>query len=132
MIKFNELLALCTHLGQSFHQSRNTRQHNSYKNISIAGAIAFSVLSNLSCESVSQPAERTGQEGATAIRERIDLNACDARELEKLSGIGSKTATKIVEFRDRHGPFRRPEHLMLVDGISEKKFLAIAPYIEVR
>jgi competence protein ComEA len=132
MIKFNEFLALCTHRGQRFGESEKSRHCNIYRKLSNAIPIVFSVLMTASCEPVSTSGGKSAEEATPAILVRMDLNASDARELEKLSGIGSKSAAKIVEFRDRHGPFRRPEHLMLVDGISERKFLVIAPYIEVR
>jgi comEA protein len=61
----------------------------------------------------------------------ININTATAEELEVLPRIGPKTAQKIVEFREQHGPFRRVEHLMQIPGISEKKFLEIRPHIRV-
>jgi competence protein ComEA len=68
--------------------------------------------------------------GETA--ERIDLNAATAAELEKLPGIGKTVAERIVSHREQYGAFRRPEHLMMVRGISEQKFRAIRHRIMVR
>jgi len=42
--------------------------------------------------------------------------------LEALPGIGRELAVKIIEHRTRYGPFQKPEHLLIVDGISEKRF----------
>jgi competence protein ComEA len=53
---------------------------------------------------------------------RININSATARELESLPGIGKVMAERIVAHRQRHGPFRRAEHLMMVDGISDRKF----------
>jgi competence protein ComEA len=49
--------------------------------------------------------------------------------LERLPGIGPALASRIVEQRERYGPFRRAEHLMLVRGISERRFRQLRPYV---
>jgi competence protein ComEA len=57
--------------------------------------------------------------------ERININTASARELERLPGIGQGLAERIIEHRERFGPFRRPEHLIIVRGISDKRFRAL-------
>jgi competence protein ComEA len=52
-------------------------------------------------------------------------------ELEKLPGIGRGLAERIVAYREQHGPFRRVEHLMMVRGISEKKFRELQQWVRV-
>ena len=59
----------------------------------------------------------------------ININTASAEELEKLPGIGRKTAETIVAFRNENGPFRRVEHMMLIRGISEERFVELRPYI---
>jgi competence protein ComEA len=61
----------------------------------------------------------------------INLNTASIQELEKLPGIGKGIAERIVAHREQHGPFRRPEHLMMVRGISDQKFRAIRSKITV-
>ena len=61
----------------------------------------------------------------------ININTASAAELEKLPGIGAKTAEKIILHRERSGKFRRPENLMLVEGISDKKFRRIRNLVKV-
>ena len=63
---------------------------------------------------------------------RIEINSAAVSELENLPGVGRGLAKRIVAYREQHGPFRRVEHLMMVQGISEKKFRELQPYIEVR
>jgi competence ComEA-like helix-hairpin-helix protein len=63
--------------------------------------------------------------------ERININTASARELEVLPGIGKGLAERIVEHRQKYGPFGRPEHLIMVRGISEKRFVAIRDLITV-
>lgn len=58
-----------------------------------------------------------------------NINIASADELEKLPGIGRKTAETIIAFRAENGAFRRVEHLMLIRGISEERFIELRPYI---
>lgn len=62
----------------------------------------------------------------------IEINSASVTELERLPGVGSGLAARIVAHRAQFGPFRRVEHLMMVRGISEKKFQVLQRYIEVR
>lgn len=59
----------------------------------------------------------------------ININTASTGELEKLPHIGRKTAEAIVRFRTENGPFRRPEHLLLIRGVSEKRFLEIRQFL---
>lgn len=52
----------------------------------------------------------------------LNINTADKHSLEALPGIGAELAAKIIEHRTRYGPFRKPEHLLIVDGISERRF----------
>lgn len=61
----------------------------------------------------------------------VNINTATAQELEKLPNIGAKTAEKIIEYRERFGKFRRVENLMLVEGISDKKFRNMRHLIKV-
>lgn len=48
----------------------------------------------------------------------IDLNRAGAEELQILPGIGPALAGRILEHRQREGPFREPEDLLKVRGIG--------------
>jgi len=61
-----------------------------------------------------------------ASRPCLDLNTARAEELVELPGIGHALARKIIEHRERHGPFRRPEEVIIVEGLSGRKYRAIA------
>ena len=54
-----------------------------------------------------------------------------ATELAGLPGVGAKTAARIVEYRQKNGPFRKIEELMNVQGIGEKSFLKLKPQLTV-
>jgi competence protein ComEA len=65
---------------------------------------------------------------STAI---VNLNTASATEFEALPGIGAKTAARIIEYRQKNGPFKKVEELMNVRGVGEKNFLKLKPQITV-
>lgn len=60
----------------------------------------------------------------------VNINTASAEELARMPQIGEHYAKKIVEYRETYGPFRRPEHLMLVEGINDKKFRLIKDMVK--
>jgi competence protein ComEA len=59
----------------------------------------------------------------------ININTATLAELDRLPGIGPGLAARIIEHRARYGPFRRTEHLLIVPGISERRFAEMQPFI---
>ena len=51
--------------------------------------------------------------------EKIDLNTADEYELQRLPGIGEKTAADIIAYREANGPFETVEELDEVPGIGQ-------------
>ena len=71
----------------------------------------------------SSAAAQPASDGPTAERASlININTASPEELEKLPGVGKVIAERIVAQRKQYGPFRRAEHLMMVRGISDRKF----------
>jgi len=62
----------------------------------------------------------------------ININTASANELETLPGIGKGLAERIIEHRERFGPFRRTEHLIIVRGISDRRFRALRDLVTVQ
>lgn len=62
---------------------------------------------------------------------KVNLNKCDAEDLEKLPGIGEKTAQKILDYRKRNGNFKSVEELLEVQGIGEKKLESIRAHVYI-
>jgi competence protein ComEA len=60
----------------------------------------------------------------------LDINEASREELERLPGIGPALAARVVEHRERYGRFRRAEHLLMVRGISERRFRQLRPYLK--
>jgi competence ComEA-like helix-hairpin-helix protein len=61
----------------------------------------------------------------------INLNTATAAQLETLPGIGPGLANRIIEHRHKHGPFKRPQDLIIVRGFSAKRFRQIAHLLKV-
>lgn len=56
-----------------------------------------------------------------ALAGQVDINTADAETISaELNGIGLAKAKAIVEYREKHGPFRSADDLTLVKGIGEK------------
>jgi competence protein ComEA len=102
--------------------------------------LCFAAAANSSCVKLPRRAAASAAPGANVSlpvevappaddAPRVSLNHSSRAELEKLPGIGPALAARIVEWRERYGPFRRAEHLMLVRGISERLFRQLRPHI---
>jgi competence protein ComEA len=61
----------------------------------------------------------------------VNINTAPATELQTLPGIGAKTATRIVEYRQKNGPFKKIEEMMNVRGVGEKNFLKLKSQVTV-
>lgn len=61
----------------------------------------------------------------------IDINRASAEDFEKLPGVGAELARRIVEYREKSGPFKRVEDLLVIRGIGPKKWKGIRPYVRV-
>jgi len=67
----------------------------------------------------------------TASATLININTASIGELERLPGIGHGLAARILAHRNQYGRFRRTEHVMMVRGISERRFRAMRALITV-
>jgi competence protein ComEA len=54
--------------------------------------------------------------------ERLNINTASVRELAELKNVGPKYAVRIVEHRQKYGPFKLTEELMDVPGIGVRTF----------
>ncbi len=65
-------------------------------------------------------------------KEFVNINTASVDEMVKLPGVGPSTADKIVQYRKDSGGFKNIEELMDVNGIGEKKFERMKPYVKLR
>jgi competence protein ComEA len=57
--------------------------------------------------------------GSSSPAAEVDINTADAATMAReLKGIGIKRAEAIVEYRQKHGPFKSADELALVKGIG--------------
>jgi competence protein ComEA len=88
---------------------------------------------------VALPAQAAGATQSPAVNRPpvkpeaviVNLNTATTKDLETLPGIGARTALRILEYRQKNGPFKKIEELMNVQGIGEKSFLKLKPQVTV-
>src|ERR1043165_9948893 len=76
----------------------------------------------------AQPAPLISQAEATHAP-LININTASTADVESLPGIGKGIASRIVSFREQYGRFRRAEHLLMVRGISDRRFRAMRAFL---
>jgi competence protein ComEA len=94
--------------------------------VAITAALLWAVPLHVSAQQTSG-----GRSAAKAPAGVVNINTASAAELQGLPGIGAKTAARIVEYRTKNGPFKKPEDLMNVRGVGEKNFLKLKAQITV-
>ncbi len=95
-----------------------------------AAACLLAVHTPAASAAQSKPATRTSA-AKPAAGKPVNINTASAAELDALPGIGAKTATLIVEYRQKNGPFKKIEELMNIRGVGEKNFLKLKDQITV-
>lgn len=99
-------------------------------------ALLFAVGVLFAALFVSAPVAHAQEKSAkpkssASVTTPVNLNTATAAQLEKLPGIGARTAQLIVEHRQKNGNFKKVEELMNIKGIGEKSFLKIKPMVTV-
>lgn len=62
---------------------------------------------------------------------KVSINVGTKKELEKIQGIGPKTAERIVMYRNKKGKFKKLTDIEKVKGIGEKKYKRLKKYIKL-
>jgi len=62
---------------------------------------------------------------------KININTARPDQLQMLPGIGASLAARIVEYRRANGPFKVPEDLRNVKGLTAKRFGRIKELIRL-
>ena len=63
---------------------------------------------------------------------KVNINTANQEQLMSLKGIGESYAQRIIEYREKNGPFQTPEDLLKVKGIGEKNLDAIKDSVVVK
>lgn len=98
--------------------------------VETAAPAASAVQERSGSGSVSEIA--SGEELPVLAEKSIDLNAASLEDLEKLPGIGPVLAERILTFREESKGFGEIEELQDVEGIGEKTFAKLEPYVFVK
>ena len=61
----------------------------------------------------------------------FDLNTVTSQQLQRIPGVGPALANRIVQFREKNGGFKRIEELLVIPGISEKKWRVLRDYLSL-
>jgi competence protein ComEA len=78
--------------------------------LSVSGALAQARATN-----APEPAK------TAEVGKLVNVNQATVDQLTTINGIGPVMAKRIVEFREKNGPFKKMEDLLAVQGIGEKK-----------
>jgi competence protein ComEA len=62
---------------------------------------------------------------------KININKATVDQLMEIKGIGQSYAKRIVEYRDKNGPFKKIEDIKEIKGIGDKLFESIKDLITV-
>jgi competence protein ComEA len=81
-------------------------------------------------ESYDTPVDSSG-DLSDGDSELVNINTASKEQLMTLPGIGEKVATRIIEYRDKNGNFRKKEDIMKISGIKDKLFSKISDKITV-
>jgi competence protein ComEA len=107
-------------------------QHfNSYRLQSKLLALLILCFLFVSCNKNETKQNLTLENSVVAAENAVNINTASIEELEKLPNVGAKLAQKIVEHREKYGKFRKPEHLILVQGISDRRFRQLQNLIKI-
>ena len=62
----------------------------------------------------------------------VNINTATVEQLQTLPGVGPSTAKSIVRYREKNGPFRRVEDMLILKGMSRPRLQKLRPYVKVK
>jgi competence protein ComEA len=96
-----------------------------------AAALACAVVLGVAGETRLAAVGQDTRAAQPATAAPLNLNVATAADLEKLPGVGAAMATRILEYRQKSGGFKKVEELMNIQGIGERNFLRLKPLVTV-
>ena len=76
--------------------------------------------------------QRSQQVHGENSKGNVNINTATQTELENLTGIGPSLASKIIEYREENGKFKKIEDIQNVKGIGDAKYDGIKDEITVK
>jgi competence protein ComEA len=96
--------------------------------IAMCLVVAIGARAAMSWSATLYEARKIGTTGRGAYH--VDINTADVAELDLLPGIGRTLAGRIVEHRQKKGPFQTVEGLSQVPGLTAARVAKLRPLIE--
>ena len=69
--------------------------------------------------------------GLAGALDKVNINTADKEALSSLTGVGPVTAGRIIEYREKNGPFKSIDEITKIKGIGEKTFQKIKDLITI-
>jgi len=97
----------------------------------LRGSALAAGLGLLLCLGASAAPPAEPKAAAAAKPAAVDVNRASAADLQSVPGIGKSLAQRIIDFREKNGPFGKVDDLLKVQGIGEKSLEKLRPYLTV-
>lgn len=92
--------------------------------VALGLALALAVLTSVGTAAAAD-------KPAASAPARININTASVEQLTALPGVGARLAGRIVEYRQKQGPFKSTQELLNVKGVGEKNFQKIQGQLSV-
>ncbi len=96
---------------------------------SLVAVLALAMSAGVASAAPAQKARASAAQKANAPASKVNINTASVAQLTELPGVGEKTAARIVEHRQKQGPFKSTQELMNVKGIGEKNLQKLEAYL---
>ncbi len=131
---YNELFAGLPRLSQGFVSMDTpywTLRRDDQKTLAVLAALCLAFVAAWLCwnRMASDPLVELDAVRPQTPNYQVDLNVASREELDNVPGVGAALAERIIESRERSGPFRKASDLMRVSGIGVKTLAKIKPYL---
>jgi competence protein ComEA len=98
---------------------------NRHRGRALGAAVLLAIIACATAPAARAVAAPAGDEKV------VNINTASLEDLMTLPGIGKAYAERIVEYRQKNGPFKKVEDLLNVRGIGEKTFEKIRPRLTI-
>ena len=79
-------------------------------------------------EDEPSPRHRPGAQ----LNGKLNLNTANPDQLQTLPGVGPSKASRIIEWRQKNGGFKRVADLRKVKGFGYKTLKKLEPYLDIK
>ena len=109
---------------------KNNKKYQLHLNDSVL--VRVNSLGELSFQNLADEIrEELPEKAKVNSKEKININTASEKALEAIKGIGPTLASRIIQYRQEHGPFAKVEDVVSVRGVSKNLLEKIIPQITV-